>query len=40
MNFLKELKQIQVVNMIMLTIAGVINAIGVVMFLSPVKLYV
>lgn len=39
MNFLKELKQIQVVNMIMLTIAGVINAIGVVMFLSPVKLY-
>ena len=39
MNFLKELKQIQVVNMVMLTIAGVINAIGVVMFLSPVKLY-
>lgn len=39
MSFLKELKQIQWINMLMLLLAGVINAVGVVMFLSPVKLY-
>lgn len=39
MNYLKELKQIRPLNLIMLLIAGIINAIGVVMFLSPVKLY-
>lgn len=36
MNFLKELK---LKNFIMLTIAGIINAIGVTMFISPVNLY-
>ena len=36
MNFLKELK---IKNFIMLTIAGIINAIGVTMFISPVNLY-
>lgn len=37
--FLKELKNIKPANLIMLTVAGIINAIGVTMFLSPVKLY-
>ena len=39
MNYLKELKQIRPLNLIMLLIAGIINAIVVVMFLYPVKLY-
>lgn len=34
-----KLRQIKFKNMIMLTIAGVINAIGITIFLSPVKLY-
>lgn len=34
-----KLRQIKLKNMIMLTIAGVINAIGITIFLSPVKLY-
>ncbi|WP_419071301.1 YitT family protein, partial [Pseudoruminococcus massiliensis] len=33
------LRRIKFKNMIMLTIAGVINAIGITIFLSPVKLY-
>jgi len=36
MNFSKQLKPI---NLLFLTIAGIINAIGVTMFLAPVKLY-
>lgn len=36
---MKELKKIRVSNLIMLTIAGIINAFGVTIFLSPVKLY-
>jgi len=36
MNFLKQIK---LINMFFLTIAGIINAIGVTMFLAPVKLY-
>lgn len=36
MNLIKQLKPI---NLIFLTIAGIINAIGVTMFLAPVKLY-
>ena len=32
-------KQLKLSNILMLTIAGIINAIGVVMFLSPVNLY-
>ena len=39
MSILNELKKIKIKNIIMLTVAGIINAIGVTMFLSPVKLY-
>lgn len=35
----KFLKQIRLWNIIMLTIAGMINAFGITVFLSPVKLY-
>lgn len=35
----EELKKIKIFNLLMLTVAGIINAIGVTMFLSPVKLY-
>lgn len=37
--FLTFVKKLSVKNFIMLTIAGIINAIGVTMFLAPVKLY-
>ena len=36
MNFFKELK---LKNILMLTAAGVINAVGVTLFISPVNLY-
>lgn len=36
---MKFLKQIKIKNLLMLTIAGIVNAIGVTMFLAPVKLY-
>ena len=36
---LKDLKEIQLKNIIMLTIAGILNAFGITMFLSPVSLY-
>lgn len=36
---LKRLKRIKPLNMLMLTISGIISAIGVTIFLSPVKLY-
>lgn len=36
---MKFLKQIKIKNILMLTIAGIVNAIGVTMFLAPVKLY-
>lgn len=36
---MNKLKRIKLKNMIMLTIAGIINAIGITIFLSPVKLY-
>ncbi len=36
MNFLKEIK---LKNILMLTVAGIINAIGVTLFISPVNLY-
>lgn len=39
MKLKNQLKQIRWVNILMLTLAGIINAIGVVLFLSPVKLY-
>lgn len=37
--FLKDLKQIKPLNMLMLTVAGIVNAFGVTIFLAPVKLY-
>lgn len=37
--FRKELREIRAVNFIFLTLAGMINAIGVTVFLFPVKLY-
>lgn len=39
MKFLDMLKQIKLSHILMLTVAGIINAVGVVMFLSPVNLY-
>lgn len=36
---MKFLKQIKIKNILMLTIAGIVNAIGVTMFLAPVRLY-
>jgi uncharacterized membrane-anchored protein YitT (DUF2179 family) len=36
---MKTIKGIQAKNLLMLTIAGIINAIGVTIFLNPVKLY-
>ncbi len=39
MNFKTELSRIKASNFILLTIAGLINAFGVTVFLSPVKLY-
>ncbi len=36
---LKHLKKIRIVKLIMLTVAGIINAFGITLFLMPVKLY-
>ena len=36
---LRKLCRIRPLNIIMLTVAGIINAFGVTVFLSPVKLY-
>lgn len=36
---IKEIKELNVINFVTLTIAGVINAFGVTIFLFPVKLY-
>ena len=38
-SLLKELKGISIKNLLLLTIAGIINAVGITMFLAPVKLY-
>lgn len=35
----KNLSTLNLVNLIMLTIAGIVNAVGITIFLSPVKLY-
>lgn len=39
LKYLKQLKKIRVRNLLMLTLAGIINAIGITIFLAPVKLY-
>ena len=36
---MKQLKKIRVANLLMLTVAGIVNAIGITLFLAPVKLY-
>ena len=36
---MKLLKQLNPLNIVLLTIAGIINAFGVTVFLSPVRLY-
>lgn len=36
---IKQLKKIRLSNLLMLTVAGIINAVGITIFLSPVKLY-
>lgn len=37
--FLKNAKKLKPFNLLMLTIAGIVNAFGITIFLSPVKLY-
>lgn len=36
---IKHLKKIRMINLLMLTIAGIVNAFGITIFLTPVKLY-
>ena len=36
---IKKLKRISIKNIIMLTVAGIVNAFGITVFLTPVKLY-
>lgn len=36
---IKHLKSIHIVNLLMLTVAGIVNAFGITLFLTPVKLY-
>ena len=36
---IKKIKRVSIKNLIMLTIAGIINAFGITIFLTPVKLY-
>lgn len=36
---MKELKKIRIVNILMLTVAGIVNAFGITLFLTPVNLY-
>lgn len=38
-NYLNDLKKLKIGNFLLLTLAGMINAVGVVCFLTPVKLY-
>ena len=39
MSIKEKFKKIKLLNIIMLTIAGAINAFGITIFLNPVKLY-
>ena len=36
---IKQLKKIRISNLLMLTVAGIVNAFGITIFLTPVKLY-
>ena len=36
---MKELKKIKIVNLLMLTVAGIVNSVGITLFLTPVKLF-
>ncbi len=39
LRLIKYIKKIRIVNLLMLTVAGIVNAFGVTIFLTPVKLY-
>ena len=39
MNISEELKKLKIKNFLLLTLAGIINAFGVTVFIAPVKLY-
>ena len=39
MDLLKRIKRIRITNLLMLTVAGIVNAFGITLFLTPVKLY-
>ena len=39
MDFKNQLKKMRINNLFMLTVAGIVNAIGITIFLAPVKLY-
>lgn len=39
MRLLNNLKKIHIKNLLMLTVAGIVNAFGITLFLTPVKLY-
>lgn len=39
LKLIKHLKKIHIINIVMLTIAGIVNAFGITLFLTPVKLY-
>lgn len=36
---IKQLKKLRIANLLMLTVAGIVNAFGITIFLTPVKLY-
>ena len=36
---IKHIKKIRIINLLMLTVAGIVNAFGITIFLTPVKLY-
>lgn len=39
MKIFEIIKQLRLKNVLLLTLSGVINAIGITLFLNPVKLY-
>ena len=39
MNISEELEKLKIKNFLLLTLAGIINAFGVTVFIAPVKLY-
>ena len=39
LHLINYLKKIRIINLLMLTVAGIVNAFGITIFLTPVKLY-